>query len=301
MSMRVGTAPITWGVCEIPGWGDELPPQRVLAEMAALGFAGTELGPWGYLPSPAERLRTELKRYGLSLIGGFCPVTLHRSDTFDEQLTFGIGVASRLHDLGATVFVLADAGDEARRAAAGHPDRGAAPEFTGGEWERFTEGISELARRAADMGLITAFHPHAGTYVETEPEIEELLRRTPSGLVGLCIDTGHLLFGGADPIPLTLRHAARVRHVHVKDVSSQVLKAVRSDHLPYLEAVDRGIFVPLGDGMVDIPSFLRALQAVNYDGWVVLEQDVRLRLPEGSDIPRLNAKRSRQTLLSFGL
>jgi inosose dehydratase len=184
---------------------------------------------------------------------------------------------------------------------AGHFDRSAALAFSPEEWVRFCDGVMELAERAVMMGLVTAFHPHAGTYVETAEEITEVLERTSADLVGLCVDTGHLLFGGVDPRVLMVRYSTRVRHVHLKDVSQSVLEAVRLEKPSYLEAVSRGIFVPLGEGMVDIGSLLSTLQATGYEGWVVLEQDVRLKLPRDQDLPRRNAQRSRQVLLRFGV
>jgi inosose dehydratase len=299
--MRVGTAPISWGVSEMPEWGQVLPPDRVLDEMVATGYAGTELGPWGYLPDDVARLRADLDRRGLALIGGFCPVTLHRPDMLDEQRRFALDVARRLRDLGAGVLVLAEAGDAARLAQAGQVTPGFTPVFGEEEWQRFAASAEEIAAAARDLGLLTAFHPHVGSYVETAAEAEQLLRRTDPEVLGLCVDTGHLAYAGADPVAFTQRHRGRVRHVHLKDVDAAVLGQARAAHWSFAQAAAEEIFVPLGDGMVDLPAMMTALRSAGYAGWVVVEQDRRLLTPEQAALPLAQARRSRQTLRALGL
>lgn len=299
--MKVGTAPISWGVSEMPDWGQVLPAAQVLDEMAATGYAGTELGPWGYLPDNVEQLRADLDRRGLSLIGGFCPVTLHRPEQQAAQQRFALEVARRLRDLGATVLVLAEAGDAARLASAGHVAPGSTPAFDDDAWRRFAAGANAIAGAAQQFGLTTAFHPHVGSYVETEAEIAQLLQGADPALVGLCVDSGHLAYAGVDPIALTQRYGDRVRHVHLKDVASGVLQQARRQGWSFSAAVGQGIFVPLGDGMVNLPAMLSALRATGYDGWLVVEQDRRLLTAAQQGQPRAEAERSRLALRSLGL
>ncbi len=286
----LAAAPITWGVCELPGWGEVLPYGRVLDEMAALGFQGTELGPPGYLPSDPAVLRRELGRRGLALVGAFCPVTLHRLEGAEESLRQAMDLARLLADLACPFLVAADAGDACRREIAGRvrPEDGLKDEH----WRRLGDGLAELARRCAPLGVRVVFHPHAGTYVETEAEVERLLAATPPDAVGLCLDTGHLAYGGADPVALCRRHAGRVWHVHAKDVHGEVLERVRREGIDYATAVGEGIFAPLGDGIVDFAGLVAALKQAGYHGWYVLEQDVRLGPPWPPQDPRQNAQRS---------
>jgi inosose dehydratase len=299
--MRVGTAPISWGVSEMPDWGQVLPAAQVLDEMAATGYAGTELGPWGYLPDNIERLRADLDGRGLALIGGFCPVTLHLPERQAEQQRFALEVARRLRDLGATVLVLAEAGDAARLASAGHVAPGSTPAFAADDWRRFAAGAAAIAAAAREIGLTTAFHPHVGSYVETEAEIADLLQRTDPALLGLCVDSGHLAYAGADPVALTERYRDRIRHVHLKDVSAAVLRQAQTQGWSFAEAVGQGIFVPLGDGMVGLPAMLAALRSAEYDGWLVVEQDRRLLGAAQQTRSRADAERSRQALRAQGL
>lgn len=299
-AMQVGTAPISWGVSEMAAWGEVLPPAQVLDEMAVAGYSGTELGPWGYLPDDVAQLRMELERRELALIGGFCPVTLHRPERLAEQQRFAAEVAGRLRDLGAGVLVLAEAGDAVRLAQAGQVRPGITPAFDDEEWKRFADAAATIAARARTMGLVTAFHPHVGSYVETEAETERLLALTDADYVGLCVDTGHLAYAGADPVAITQRHRQRVRHVHLKDVAAPQLEQARSENLPFAEAVGREIFVPLGVGMVDLPAMLVALRSADYAGWLVVEQDCRLLHADQAQRPLAHARRSREQLRQLG-
>lgn len=293
---ELAAAPITWGVCELPGWGRELPYGRVLDEMAALGFRGTELGPQGYLPADPARLHQELRRRGLALVGAFCPVSFHDPTSAGASLRAGEALGSLLALSGAEggaegpLLVAADAGDARRRAIAGRVGEGDG--LDGAAWSRLGDGLTRLAEACARMGVRVAFHPHAGTYVETEREVERLLSHTPPDLVGLCLDTGHLAYGGADPVRVCRMYASRVWHVHAKDVRPDVLERVRRQGVDYATAVGEGVFAPLGDGAVDFPALVHALRAAAYDGWCVLEQDVRLGDPWPDQDPGANARRS---------
>ena len=217
---RIAAAPITWGVCEIPGWGEVPGVDHVLDEIAELGFTGTELGPDGYLPLDPGALRHALGSRGLSLVGAFCPLNYRDPSAFVASHDFGVALARRLAAVGCHTLVAADAGDARRSAIAGRVTGadGLSPDM----WARYGEGLADLARAIAPLGVRVAFHPHAATYVETEAEIDAVMANTPADLVGLCLDTGHVAYGGGDPVALARRHAGRVWHVHVKDVLSLI-------------------------------------------------------------------------------
>jgi inosose dehydratase len=288
--VKLGTAPITWGVCELPDWGVVLPYERVLDEMTALGYTGTELGPWGYLPKePAELARVLAKR-SLALAGAFCPVTLHDRGRYEEQFAYAMDTCRVLAALGAPVLVLAEAGDGEREKIAGRVGRDG-PRFSDDDWKRFAEGANQIARRAHEMGLVTAFHPHAGTYVETPQEVDELLRRTDASLVGLCLDTGHIFYGGGDPLALARRESRRIRHVHLKDVERQRYRKALERGLDFTAAVGEDVFVPVGSGAVGMTGVVRVLKDAGYDGWLIVEQDTRIT-PNSSREPKADAAKS---------
>jgi inosose dehydratase len=252
---RLAAAPISWGVCEVPGWGHQLSPERVFGEIASLGLRATELGPIGYLPLEPAAIREQLDRHGLSLVGGFVPLVLHEPelDTAEAER-----IAAVLAAAGAEVFnaaVVADAGWSEPHAL---DDDG---------WRRLARHLAEVERRVEQHGLTLALHPHAGTQVETAADVERMLALTD---VGWCLDTGHLLIGGVDPAEFARRHGERVVHVHLKDVDL----AVAARGLSLVQAVQAGLFRPLGAGDVRVAEVLDGLDG--YGRWLVLEQDTAL-------------------------
>jgi inosose dehydratase len=273
---KVAAAPISWGVCEVPGWGRVLPPETVLGEMAALGLTATELGPPGYLPTRASELRETLAGHDLGLVGGFLATTLHA--TVDEV----DAVVELLADAGGEVLVLA-----AATGLDGYDER---PALSDREWATLVETAGRIAERAAAAGLRTVLHPHVGTHVETRAEVERFVHDSD---LPLCVDTGHLLIGGTDPVDLVRRHPHRVGHVHLKDVRADLAEQVRQGAVTYTEAVAQGIYTPLGAGDVDLDTLLELLRDNDYDGWYVLEQDTALGEETAADgTPREHTRQS---------
>jgi inosose dehydratase len=263
---RVAGAPISWGVSEVPGWGYQLEPERVLDEMARIGLSATELGPEGFLPSDGEALRATLRRHGLRLVAGFVPATLHREDRIEEEIALVARSADLLAAGGADVLVLA--------ASAGGPGYEAPAKLDDESWTRLVAGIDRAIDAIARRGLTAALHPHHGTVVEGADHVERLLEKSS---VALCLDTGHLVVGGADPLEVVREAADRVAHVHLKDVSSAVAERVRTGRLGYRDGVTDGMYRPLGRGDVDIEAVVEVLEGAGYRGRYVLEQDTVLR------------------------
>ena len=263
--MRVAAAPISWGVCEVPGWGRVLPPETVLGEMAALGIAATELGPPGYLPTCAKDLAALLEEHGLGLVGGFFATVLHDPARQESTADESDAVAKLIAQAGGEVLVLA-----AATGLDGYDER---PALSDKAWATLVDTAALIAERAAATGLRTVLHPHVGTHVETRAEVERFVHDSD---LALCVDTGHLLIGGTDPVDLVRRHPSRVGHVHLKDVREDLADQVREGRLTYTQAVADGIYVPLGAGDVDLAALLTLLRDNDYDGWYVLEQDAAL-------------------------
>ncbi|WP_220472743.1 MULTISPECIES: TIM barrel protein [Streptomyces] len=257
---RTAAAPISWGVCEVPGWGHQLSAPRVLSEMASLGLAATEFGPEGFLPACPDERTAVLAGHGLTPVGGFVPVVLH--DAERDPLAGIAGVLEEFARSGAGTLVVA--------AATGLHGYDARPVLGGDGWRTLLDNLERIAAAASRHGMTAVLHPHVGTMVESAPEVDRVLEG--SG-IGLCLDTGHLLAGGADPVALARRAGRRVAHVHLKDVDAAAAAAVRSGRTGYAEAVAAGMYRPLGDGDVDVPAIVEALEGDGYDGWYVLEQD----------------------------
>ncbi|MEV6712326.1 TIM barrel protein [Lentzea sp. NPDC051208] len=276
---KIAGAPISWGVCEVPGWGEVLPSDTVLAEMHSLGLTATELGPPDYLPADPEQLKTLLGSHDLTLVGGFLAVSLHANvqSTLDEAGR----VAAILKAGGAEVLVLA--------AATGLDGYDETPKLTDDEWNTLVSTCAKIREIAAGHGLKTVLHPHVGTHVEREAEVERFLADSD---LQLCLDTGHLLIGGTDPVELARRYPHRIGHVHLKDVRDEIAAKVRSGELSYTDAVEQGIYVPLGDGDVDVEALVKLVRQAGYTGWFVLEQDTQLKNGSPVDKPLQDTARS---------
>ena len=262
-SWRLAGAPISWGVCEVPGWGHQLPPERVFAEMAQLGLTATELGPPGYLPEDGAGIRAALGKHGLALVGGFVPLVLHEPSA-EATMAEAERVARLLAAGGADMFVAAAIVD-----AAWSPRI----DLTPAQWDLLCERLDALDTLVARHGLTLALHPHAGTLVEQAADMEAVLARTR---IGWCFDPGHLVIGGYDPVDFLDRHGERVVHVHLKDVDARVAARFRAGGLSLLDATREGLFVRLGEGDGRIAEAVARLRAAGYAGWAVLEQDAAL-------------------------
>lgn len=278
MRIKIGTAPVSWGIMEVEGWNGQAPYAKVLDEMAEAGYDGTELGPYGYLPSEPERLIAELSSRRLSMVSAFVPLPLSEPERHDASFQEAITVAELLASAGARLIVLAGDMNDARMTVAGrvNEERNGMNEQ---QWSDAVAIISRIARACLEMGLSTAFHHHAGTLIETPNEIERLCSRTDPALIGLCLDTGHYIYGGGDPVDAVQKYGSRIRHLHLKDIRLPVLEAVRRDGVGFLEAVRRDVFCELGEGTVDFPGIKQGLIDCGYDGWAIVEQDVDASQP----------------------
>ncbi|MDJ0378516.1 TIM barrel protein [Cryobacterium sp. PH31-L1] len=260
---RIAAAPISWGVCEVPGWGFQLTPERVLGEMRELGVVATEFGPEGFLPvSPSDKAAI-LADAGLKAVGGFVPIVLH--DAGSDPVPVIEAELDSFLAAGASRLVLsADTGQ------VGYDSR---PTLSEPEWKTLLTNLDRLVQTAAARGVVASIHPHVGTMIESSADVERVLS---GSRIGLCLDTGHLLIGGTDPVALANNNAARITHVHLKDVRRDLAEKVQRKELSYTDGVGLGMYTPLGTGDIDIATIVRSLEAAGYAGYYVLEQDTIL-------------------------
>jgi inosose dehydratase len=252
----------------------------VLAEMRDLGIRSTELGPTGYLGATPEDVRGLLAEYDLRLVGGFLPVTMH------------VDAALDLSEAEQAIATLAAAGSEvvvlAAQSADGSYDRKVP--LSDDEWPILLSNLARLQDLVAGFEMTSTLHPHVGTAIESR---DSVLRLLDSSDIKLCLDTGHLLIGGMQPIELLDQAADRVAHVHLKDVRTAVAETVSAGDTSYLDAVRAGLYAPLGDGDLDIAAIVSALEGSRYSGWYVLEQDCALHdEPRPDQGPALDVRRS---------
>jgi inosose dehydratase len=276
---RLAGAPISWGVCEVPGWGHQLAPERVLGEMRDLGLSATEFGPDGFLPKDAVERAALLASYGLRAIGGFVPVVLH--DAAVDPVAAVRPVLADFAAAGADVLVLA-----ADTGRTGYDQRA---DLDAAAWTRLLSAVDRIDELAAEAGLLATLHPHVGTVVEREPEVRRLLDGCG---ISLCLDTGHLVIGGTDPAALAASVPGRIGHVHLKDVDAGRAGRVERGEVTYTEMVADGMYRPLGQGDAGIASVVSTLERAGYAGWYVLEQDTVLAGPPDGPGPAARVRAS---------
>jgi inosose dehydratase len=293
VNIRVGNAPVSWGVMEVAGWGKQMPYSQLLDEIKEAGYAGTELGPYGYFPTESNHLASELSARQLQLIASFVPIPFADANRHEAAYQEAMEVAQLLARTGASLIVLADEMSEMRMSVSGRVDD-LHDGMTDSQWDGAAQILSRIASDCRKLGLSTVFHHHAGTFVETPKEVARLCANTDPDLIGLCLDTGHYFFGGGDPVDAVRLYGARIRHLHLKDVKLSVLNTAREDKIDFLEAVRRGVFCELGEGAVDLKAVVQGMTGLGYSGWAVVEQDVDTHNEDVN--PLESAIRSRQYL-----
>ncbi len=272
---RIATAPISWGVCEMPGWGYQLPVEAVLTEMSKAGFTHTELGSLGYLPTEPAELRALLERHELSLLGGFVPLTLHDPSQIQSTRKAATEAAALIAGGGGRYFV---------SCAVSHPDNWRQTPLAEHEGPVVADALAEVEQIAAEHGLIQALHPHFGSLIETSAETEQILGVSD---VALVLDTAHLILGGGDIVDIAKRHLDRIALVHIKDVDLGTAAQVTAGELSLMQGVQRGLFPPIGQGGLPIAEIVDLLEKSGRDLWYVLEQDAAIAEGDPSAIARL--------------
>lgn len=302
--IRIGNAPVSWGVFEADPPSRPNPPYaRVLDAIAATGYEGTELGPYGYLPTEPLALAAALDARKLALASSFVPVVLEDPAAREAAVKTALTVGRLLHTRGVTEVILA--GDErpARQRIAGRVPADGSAGLDDAGWKELARTVHAIARALRDeLRMTIVLHHHAGTFVETPAEIDRFMAETDPDLVGLLLDTGHLVYGGGDPVETIRRYGARVRYVHLKDADRAELERVRTTDIDMDTAWRRGVFCALGAGVVDIPRTVEALRGIGYAGWAIVEQDV---VPNTEGVldpePSGSARESRAYLRTLGL
>ena len=300
MSMRVASAPVSWGVMENIPLPEDYSAGRVLDEITEAGYSGTELGPYGFLPTSASELRAVLAKRKLTLCSAFIEMDLGNAAKLEAGIATVLTSAKLISDAGATLLVLSDEITPVRNAAAGRPEIGNTLSWSEQEWKNAKAAVGKVIEECRALGLRVAFHHHVGTHVETPQEVDRLFSLFPAADLGLCLDTGHYVYGGGDVVAYLEKHVSRVWCVHLKDIYADKLAEARQEKLNFHDAVRHGVFAPLGKGRIDFSRVLSLLKKGDFDGWLVVEADV---LPGGigADAPLANAVAARELLRQHGL
>lgn len=267
----IGTVPILWNNMDVAELRLGTDAATILDEIARLGYDGCQLG----LGFPEGReLQDALAARELRLAEVYVSLPMTADGPADGALD---EARERLRLLVAgdgDVLCVALDGSPERSVWAGRADSGETPRLTADGWRRLVDVVNDLARATAEAGRRLAFHPHAGTYIEAPDETDHVITATEPDLVPLCLDVGHWLVGGGDPVATLRRYGDRVTHVHLKDVDPTVLARLRSGELADFGAAVRArLFTELGSGMLDLDGCLAALAERDYRGWLMVEQD----------------------------
>jgi inosose dehydratase len=261
---RIAGAPISWGVCEVPGWGPMLEAPRVLRELKSLGLSAIELGSPGFLPGEVDPLNAMLSEHSVEMIGGFVPLVIHESSVRSDTLRSANETAEFFAATGATMFVSAlvvDADWAPRRP------------LSVDEKQHMVDMLGELDSLAASHGLLHVIHPHVNTLIEKRDEVQFFLDESDAKW---CFDSGHLAIGGYDPLEFVTNNSNKIGHVHFKDVNLAVAARLNAGERTLMEATMDGMFRSLGEGDIDMAAIVQTLLSQDYDGWFVLEQDTSI-------------------------
>ena len=295
MTIRIGNAPCSWGVefaddPRNPHWRD------VLGQCAEAGYTGIELGPVGFMPEDPAELGDALAEFNLELIGGVVFRPFHDPDAWDDVKDGAVRTCKALVAHGASHFVMIDSISPRRAPTAGRADE--AEQMDDAEWNAYRDRIVTIAKMGAEeYGLIPELHPHAGGFMDFEPEVEKLLKEVDSDTLKLCLDTGHCTYAGFDPVAFMERHMDRITYVHFKSTDPVVKARAIANRTGFYEACGEGIFCTLDKGEVDLPAVRELLLESGYSGWCTIEQDCD---PTLDPDPLGDALKNREYLESIG-
>ncbi len=269
------SAPDSWGVLDYPGPSWEQSYEKMLDEMVAAGYTGTELGPYGFFPPDPNILRPQLEKRKLKLLASFVPVKMTDPAAGKAVIERIRKVGTLLAALKAPFLVMADDQSVERNAFAGRVYDKDCPTLNADQWKHIGKIVADAEKVANEFGLDLVFHPHVATYVETPEECERFFNATSHTNVGLCLDTGHCVYGHGDSVTEAKKYKGKLRFVHIKDCNVKVLEDARRNEWTFEEAIEHKVFTVIGQGNIDFPAFFRTLVADGYSGWSVVEQDVK--------------------------
>jgi inosose dehydratase len=269
------SAPDSWGVLDYPGPSWEQSYEKMLDEMVEAGYTGSELGPYGFFPTDPKILQPQLEKRKLKLLASFVPVKMTDPAASQAVMERIRKVGDLLATLKAPFLVIADDQSPERNAFSGRAYDQGCPTLSAEQWKHIGKIVADAEKVAHEFGLDLVFHPHIASYVETPEECARFYEATSHTNVGLCLDTGHCVYGYGDSVKEAEKYKSKLRFVHIKDCNAAVLEEARRNKWTFEEAVEHKVFTVIGQGNIDFPAFFRTLVKNGYSGWSVVEQDVK--------------------------
>jgi len=266
--VKLGIAPIGWTNDDMPELGAENTFEQCISEMALAGFQGTEVG--NKYPNDVTVLKKALSLRQMEIASAWFSAFL-TTKPYEETEEAFIKHRNFLHDMGAKVIVVSEQGHSIQ--GENMPLFETKPYFTESEWEKLASGLNRLGACAQEKEMKLVYHHHMGTGVQTTEEIDQLMSMTDEDLVFLLYDTGHLYLSEEDPLAILKRYLPRIKHVHLKDVRSDVAQKVKQERLSFLDGVRRGVFTVPGDGDIDFKDIFNILGHSEYQGWMLVEAE----------------------------
>ncbi len=270
--IKVANAPCSWGVdyandLNNPNWQD------VFKEISQAGYNYCEIGPYGYLPEDINKTSDYLSKFNLKVVGGFIFDHLHQPNEHSRIKSKILSTCSLLNKLGANIFVIIDHISEKRMKTSGDMEN--SEELLSEDYKKMVRFIYEISNIIKEeYNLIPVLHPHAGTYIEYEHEVDKFINDINSNYLSLCLDTAHFLYSGIDPYNAILKYNSLIKHMHFKDINKKILNNVYENKTDFDTAVSNGVFAPLGEGMVDFNKVYKNLMQIGYKGFATIEQDI---------------------------
>jgi len=303
--IAVANAPVSYGAFELTvGTDPDVPDgESVLGQVAAAGYAGIDLGPVGYLGS-GDELGEALARRGLGLAGAYVELPYSDPDALEDAMSELDGILDVFDTVQSYLTgppprpTLADKGSKRRAMLPARSVRDQSLGYDAEGWRRFAAGLATVLARCRDRGYEPTFHPETGTHVEAPWEIERVLEVSD---VGLCLETGHMMLGGGDPVAMLRDLGDRVNHVHLKDARRSVMAGIVADEAPVTEIWTREAFCELGHGDLDVDAVLAGLRTISFGGWLVVEQDILPRSAERFARAAAEQRHNRAFLAERGL
>jgi inosose dehydratase len=272
---KFASAPDSWGVLDYPGPSWEQSYETMLDEMVAAGYTGSELGPYGFFPTDPKILQPQLEKRKLKLLASFVPVKMTDPAASQAVIERIRKVGNLLATLKAPFLVMADDQSPERNAFSGRTYDKDCPTLNAEQWKHVGKIVADAEKVANEFGLDLVFHPHVATYIETPEECERFYDATSHTNVGLCLDTGHCVYGHGDSVEEAEKYKDKLRYVHIKDCDTKILDQARRNKWTFEEAIEHKVFTVIGQGSIDFPAFFRTLVKNGFSGWSVVEQDVK--------------------------
>jgi len=267
MSVKIGISPIAWQNDDLPDITKDFTMEQALREAREIGYTGVERGQ--RMPHDTEGLRAYLDGNDIALCGGWCSGNSLNND-FAAECDATRQQVEQFIALNAPCIVYAECSNTVQGMIDVPVNN--RPKMDRDDIRAYGAKISELAKWMADQGMPMAYHHHMGSIIESEDDVNWLMDGSSADL-HLCFDTGHLLFGGGDVMATLDRWGDRVHHVHYKDIRPAIVRDVRDNNRSFLDAVMAGAFTVPGDGCIDFDAVTRALKAMEYNGWIVVEAE----------------------------